>query len=140
MGSGSALLGENLRAVAADYPDVKIHEVPAEHNPAKCRRRSRDSDSKPDEGSIAGIFGTYDQVVSGASEAIRRAGRGQEIKMVVLTGTCWDSRCCSGRQPIISTVVMDTESIGKQSGTSAWRDGWKCRSKRFLQRFLPAFM
>ena len=75
---GAPLLETRKRifeAVAADYPDVKIHEVPAEHNPAKVQTQIEEIlTANPDEGSIAGIFGTYD-LVSGASEAIRRRKR-----------------------------------------------------------------
>ena len=99
------------------YPDVKIHEVPAEHNPAKVQTQIEEIlTANPDEGSIAGIFGTYDQLVSGASEAIRRAGRGQEIKMVAIDGDVLGFQMLFQEDsPFISTVVMDTESIGKQS-------------------------
>ena len=117
---GAPLLETRKRifeAVAADYPDVKIHEVPAEHNPAKVQTQIEEIlTANPDEGSIAGIFGTYDQLVSGASEAIRRAGRGQEIKMVAIDGDVLGFQMLFQEDsPFISTVVMDTESIGKQS-------------------------
>ena len=56
------------------------------------------------------------KVVSGASEAIRRAGRGQEIKMVAIDGDVLGFQMLFQEDsPFISTVVMDTESIGKQS-------------------------
>ena len=117
---GAPLLETRKRifeAVAADYPDVKIHEVPAEHNPAKVQTQIEEIlTANPDEGSIAGIFGTYDQLVSGASEAIRRAGRGQEIKLVAIDGDVLGFQMLFQEDsPFISTVVMDTESIGKQS-------------------------
>ena len=108
---------EYLKKYAADYPDVTIHEVPAEHNPAKVQTQIEEIlTANPDEGSIAGIFGTYDQLVSGASEAIRRAGRGDEIKMIGIDGDVLGFQMLFQEDsPFISTVVMDTESIGKQS-------------------------
>ena len=55
-------------------------------------------------------------MVSGASEAIRRAGRGDEIKMVGIDGDVLGFQMLFQEDsPFISTVVMDTESIGKQS-------------------------
>ena len=54
--------------------------------------------------------------MSGASEAIRRAGRGDEIKMVGIDGDVLGFQMLFQEDsPFISTVVMDTESIGKQS-------------------------
>ncbi|BFL13679.1 substrate-binding domain-containing protein [[Clostridium] hylemonae] len=117
---GAPLLETRKRifeAVAADYPDVKIHEVPAEHNPAKVQTQIEEIlTANPEKGSIAGIFGTYDQLVSGASEAIRRAGRGEEIKMIGIDGDVLGFQMLFQEDsPFISTVVMDTESIGQQS-------------------------
>ena len=117
---GAPLLETRKRifeAVAADYPDVKIHEVPAEHNPAKVPTQIEEIlTANPEKGSIAGIFGTYDQLVSGASEAIRRAGRGEEIKMIGIDGDVLGFQMLFQEDsPFISTVVMDTESIGQQS-------------------------
>ena len=117
---GAPLLETRKRifeSIAADYPDVTIHEFPAEHNPAKVQTQIEEIlTANPDEGSIAGIFGTYDQLVSGASEAIRRAGRGDEIKMIGIDGDVLGFQMLFQEDsPFISTVVMDTESIGKQS-------------------------
>lgn len=117
---GAPLLETRKRifeAVAADYPDVVIHEVPAEHNPAKVQTQIEEIlTANPEEGSIAGIFGTYDQLVSGASEAIRRAGRGDEIKMIGIDGDVLGFQMLFQEDsPFVATVVMDTESIGRQS-------------------------
>ncbi len=117
---GAPLLETRKRifeAVAADYPDVKIHEVPAEHNPAKVQTQIEEIlTANPEEGSIAGIFGTYDQLVSGAAEAIRRAGRGKEIKMVGIDGDVIGFQMLFQEDsPFIATVVQDANDIGKQS-------------------------
>ena len=117
---GAPLLETRKRifeAVAADFPDVKIHEVPAEHNPAKVQTQIEEIlTANPEEGSIAGIFGTYDQLVSGASEAIRRAGRGDEIKMVGIDGDIIGFQMLFQEDsPFVATVVQDAESIGQQS-------------------------
>lgn len=117
---GAPLLETRKRifeAIAADYPDVKLHEVPAEHNPAKVQTQIEEIlTANPEQGSIAGIFGTYDQLVSGASEAIRRAGRGQEIKMVGIDGDILGFQMLFQEDsPFVASVVMDTDSIGRQS-------------------------
>lgn len=117
---GAPLLETRKRifeAIAADYPDVKLHEVPAEHNPAKVQTQIEEIlTANPDKGSIAGIFGTYDQLVSGASEAIRRAGRGQDISMIGIDGDILGFQMLFQEDsPFVASVVMDTDSIGKQS-------------------------
>lgn len=117
---GAPLLETRKRifsSIAEDYPGIKVHEVPVEHNPAKVQTKVEELlTANPDKESIAGIFGTYDQLVSGASEAIRRSGRGNDIKMVAIDGDILGFQMLFQKDsPFISTVVMDTDSIGKQS-------------------------
>ncbi|MFA9380722.1 MAG: substrate-binding domain-containing protein, partial [Acetanaerobacterium sp.] len=117
---GAPLLETRKRifeAIAADFPAVTLHEVPTEHNPAKVQTQIEEIlTANPDKGSIAGIYGTYDLLVSGASEAIRRAGRGDEIKVV---GTDGDriafQMMFQEDSPFCATVVQDVPSIGKQA-------------------------
>ncbi|HPU45823.1 MAG TPA: substrate-binding domain-containing protein, partial [Thermoclostridium sp.] len=116
---GAPLLETRKRifeAIAADYPLVKIHEVPAEHNPAKVQTSIEEIlTANPEKGSIAGIFGTYDQLVSGASEAIRRAGR-DEIKIVAIDGDRIGFQMLfQDGSPFVATVVQDVPSIGRMA-------------------------
>jgi ABC-type sugar transport system substrate-binding protein len=75
-----------LEAVAAGQPDVRLHEIPAEHNAVKVQAQIEQlMTANPAKGSIAGIFGAYDMLISGAVEAVRQAGR-TEIKMVSCDG------------------------------------------------------
>jgi ABC-type sugar transport system substrate-binding protein len=106
-----------LEAVCADHPGIRIHEVPAEHNPAKVQAQIEDIlTANPTKGSITGIFGTYDDLVSGASEAIRRASR-DEIKLVVVDGdrVAFQMLFQDG-SPFVATVVQDSISIGRIAG------------------------
>jgi ABC-type sugar transport system substrate-binding protein len=114
---GAPLLETRKRifeAIAADYPQVKIHEVPAEHNPAKVQTQIEEiMTANPNPGSIAGIFGTYDQLVSGASEAVRRAGRGNDIKIVAIDGDRIGFQMLFQEDsPFVATIVQDVPSIG----------------------------
>lgn len=117
---GAPLLETRKRifeAIAADYPKVVLHEVPAEHNPAKVQTSIEEiMTANPDPGSIAGIFGTYDLLVSGASEAIRRAGRGDDIKVVGIDGDRVGFQMLFQEDsPFVATVVQDVPSIGSKS-------------------------
>jgi len=117
---GAPLLETRKRifeAIAADYPQVKLHEVPAEHNPAKVQTAIEEiMTANPEPGSIAGIFGTYDQLVSGASEAVRRAGRGKEISIVAIDGDRIGFQMLFQEDsPFVATVVQDVPSIGTMS-------------------------
>lgn len=116
---GAPLLETRKRifeAIAADYPQVTLHEVPAEHNPAKVQTAIEEIlTANPEKGSIAGIFGTYDQLVSGASEAIRRAGR-DEIKIVAIDGDRIGFQMLFQEgSPFVATIVQDVPSIGSMS-------------------------
>ena len=65
-----------LETMVKDYPRVTLHEVPTEHGAAKSLAQMTDLlVANPEPGSIAGVWGAYDLLVSGANEAIRRAGR-----------------------------------------------------------------
>jgi ABC-type sugar transport system substrate-binding protein len=116
---GAPLLETRKRifeAVCKDHPGIKLHEVPAEHNPAKVQSQIEDIlTANPRKGSIAGIFGTYDGLVSGANEAIRRAGR-NEIKLIGIDGDriAFQMLFQDG-SPFVTTVVQDVPSIGRQA-------------------------
>lgn len=117
---GAPLLETRKRifeAIAADFADVRLHEVPAEHNPAKVQTQIEEIlTANPEKGSIAGIFGTYDQLVSGASEAIRRSGRGDDIKVVAIDGDRIGFQMLfQDKSPFAATVVQDVPSIGRQA-------------------------
>ena len=61
-------------------------EVPTEHNPAKVQSQMEDIlTANPDAGSIAGVWVAYDQLGTGAYQAIMNAGR-NEIKMASCDG------------------------------------------------------
>jgi ABC-type sugar transport system substrate-binding protein len=75
-----------LEAVVGGQPDVRLHEIPAEHNAVRVQAQIEQlMTANPTPGSIAGIFGAYDMLISGAVEAVRQAGR-TEIKMVSCDG------------------------------------------------------
>jgi ABC-type sugar transport system substrate-binding protein len=116
---GAPLLETRKRifeAVAADHPGIRIREVPAEHNPAKVQTQIEEIlTANPRKGSIAGIFGTYDMLVSGANEAIRRAGR-DEIALIGIDGDkiAFQMLLQDG-SPFVATVVQDSPGIGRRS-------------------------
>jgi ABC-type sugar transport system substrate-binding protein len=75
-----------LEAVVAGQPDVRLHEIPAEHNAVRVQAQIEQlMTANPTPGSIAGIFGAYDMLISGGVEAVRQAGR-TEIKIVSCDG------------------------------------------------------
>lgn len=106
-----------LEAIAVDFADVRLHEIPAEHNPAKVQTQIEEIlTANPEPGSIAGIFGTYDLLISGASEAIRRSGRGDDIKIVAIDGDRIGFQMLfQENSPFVATVVQDVPSIGRQA-------------------------
>jgi ribose transport system substrate-binding protein len=109
---------ETRRAIAEtmakDYPQITIHEVPTEHGAVKTLSQMTDIlTANPDPGSIAGVWGAYDLLVSGAVEAVRRAGR-DEIKAVSIDGDKIAFQMLfEDKSPFVSTVVADMKGIGK---------------------------
>jgi ribose transport system substrate-binding protein len=117
---GAPLLETRKRifeAICADYPDVKLHEVPTEHNPAKVQTQIEElMTANPDKGSIAGIFTTYDALMSGACSSIQKAGRGDEIKVVGIDGDIISFQMLFQKDgPFVASVVQDCNSIGKKA-------------------------
>jgi ABC-type sugar transport system substrate-binding protein len=104
-----------FQAICADHPKVKLIDVPAEHNPAKVQTQIEEIlTANPGKGSIAGIYGTYDMLVSGANEAIRRSGR-DEIKLIGIDGDkiAFQMLLQEG-SPFVTTVVQDSPGIGRR--------------------------
>lgn len=102
-----------LEAMVADYPAVKLHEVPTEHSAAKVQAQMEDLlTANPAPGSIAAVWGAYDLLVSGAVEAVRRNGR-DEIKIASIDGDRVGFQMLLDEDsPFIATVVQDVPRIG----------------------------
>lgn len=102
-----------LEAIAADYPQVKLHEVPTEHSAAKVQAQMEDIlTANPEPGSVAAVWGAYDLLVSGAVEAIRRNGR-SEIKAASIDGDrVGFQMLLDADSPFVATVVQDVPRIG----------------------------
>jgi ABC-type sugar transport system substrate-binding protein len=104
-------------AIVAGHPGIRVHEVPAEHNPGKVQSQIEDIlTANPRKGSIAGIFSAYDMLISAGNEAIRRAGR-DEIKLVSIDGDRIGFQMLFQEgSPFIATVIQDSKAIGKTAG------------------------
>jgi len=103
-----------MEAIAKDYPLIKLHNVPTEHGAAKSLTQMTDIlTANPTKGSIAGVWGAYDLLVSGANEAIRRVAR-TEIKVASIDGDKVAFQMLYGKNsPFVATVVGDTPAIGR---------------------------
>jgi ribose transport system substrate-binding protein len=102
-----------LQAVAADYPKVRLHEVPTEHSAARVQTQMEDIlTANPEPGSIAAVWGAYDLLVSGAVEAVRRNER-SEIKIASIDGDKVGFQMLLDEDsPFVATVVQDVPRIG----------------------------
>lgn len=126
---GAPLLETRLRvlkSVVADYPEVKLHLQPSSHSPAKVQSEMRAVlTAHPKKGSIDGVWGAYDQMTSGAVQAIQQADR-PEIKVASIDG---DRRTFSmlyaANSPFVATVVQNAQRIGSLGAKAAldFRDG-----------------
>ncbi|WP_276353855.1 substrate-binding domain-containing protein [Cohnella caldifontis] len=103
-----------LEAIVADYPQVKLHEVPTEHNPARVQVQMQDIlTANPKKGSVAGVWVAYDLLATGASEAIRQAGR-NEIKMAAIDGDLAGFQMLfQENSPFVATVSQDVNYMGQ---------------------------
>lgn len=108
-----------LEAMVKDYPQVKLHFVPTEHSAAKVQSQMEDIlTANPDPGSIAGVWGAYDLLTSGAVQAIRQAGR-SDIKVASIDGDhVGFQMLLEDGSPFVATVVQDVPNIGALAGTT----------------------
>lgn len=117
---GAPLLEQRKRALEAllvDFPQVNMIEVPTEHNPAKVQSQMEDIlTANPDPGSIAGVWVAYDQLGTGAYQAIMSAGR-NEIKMATFDGDkiSYQMLYAEG-SPLVCLGAEDCKNIGLLAG------------------------
>lgn len=106
-----------LEAMVKDYPQVHLHDVPTQHDPAQVQSQMEDIlTANPDPGSIAAVWGAYDLLTSGAVQAIRAAGR-PEIKVASIDGDRVGFQMLMEKgSPFIATVVQDVPHIGELAG------------------------
>lgn len=120
---GAPLLETRLRileAVVADYPQVTLHKEPTDFSPATTQSAMQAIlTANPEEGSIEGVWGAYDQMTSGAVQAIQSSGRG-DIKSVSIDGDRASfSMLYSAGSPFVATVVQDAQLIGELGAQAA---------------------
>ena len=113
---GAPLLEQRKRALEAmlvDFPQVNLIEVPTEHNPAKVQSQMEDIlTANPDAGSIAGVWVAYDQLGTGAYQAIMNAGR-NEIKMASCDGDKISYQMLFAEDsPLVAIGCEDVKKIG----------------------------
>lgn len=107
-----------LEAICAGQPGVRLHEIPAEHNAVKVQAQIEQLlIANPKPGSIAGIFGAYDMLISGAVEAVRQAGR-TEIKMVSLDGDrIAFQQLFEKNSPYVACAGYNASEVGHKAAT-----------------------
>jgi ABC-type sugar transport system substrate-binding protein len=107
-----------LEAMIKYFPQITLHMVPTEHNPAKAQGQMQDIlTSHPQKGSIAGVWSAYDLLCSGAAQAIRRAGR-SEIKMTSIDGDKVGFQMLfEDGSPFVATVAQEVPRIGEIAAT-----------------------
>jgi ribose transport system substrate-binding protein len=105
------------KAMAEDFPNVKVTTLNSEHNTAKVQTQIMDVlAANPEKGSIAGIYGSYDLLISAAVEAVRQAGR-NEIKMVSIDGDLVAFQALLKEDsPFVASVVQNVPMIGTKAG------------------------
>lgn len=126
---GAPLLETRLRilqAMVADYPQVKLHLQPSDFSPARVQSQMQAVlTANPDKGSIAGVWGAYDQMTSGAVQAIQQANR-PEIAVAAIDGDrATFPMLYAPNSPFVATVVQNAQLIGTLAARAALdaRDG-----------------
>lgn len=120
---GAPLLETRLRvleAMVADYPAVTLHKEPSDFSPARVQSQMQAVlTANPEPGSIAGVWGAYDQMTSGAVQAIQQADR-PEIKVAAIDGDrATFSMLYAPNSPFVATVVQDAGRIGELAAQAA---------------------
>jgi ribose transport system substrate-binding protein len=105
-------------AVFAKYPDIKVVEKKHINVPGpvdNARKIMQDLlTAYPEKGSIAGVWGGWDEPALGATQAIVAAGR-TEIVVVGIDGTDFAIAEIKKGGPFKSTVAQDWDGIAKKT-------------------------
>jgi ABC-type sugar transport system substrate-binding protein len=114
---GAPLLETRLRvfqAMLKDYPKVTLHLQPSDFSPAKVQSQMQTIlTAHPKKGSIAGVWGAFDQMTTGAVQAIEQAHR-NEIKVTSIDGDRATFPMMYGAgSPFVGTVVQNAQHIGE---------------------------
>ena len=120
---GAPLLETRLRVLQAmveDYPRVHLHLQPSDFSPARVQSQMQAIlTANPDPGSIAGVWGAYDQMTSGAVQAIQQADR-PEIAVASIDGDrATFPMLYAPSSPFVATVVQDAQLIGELAAQAA---------------------
>ncbi len=105
-------------AVFAKYPDIKVVEKKHINVPGpvdNARKIMQDLlTAYPDKGSIAGVWGGWDEPALGATQALVAAGR-TEIAVVGIDGTDFAVAEIKKGGPFKSTVAQDWDGIARKT-------------------------
>ena len=120
---GAPLLETRLRvlqAIVADYPSVSLHLEPSDFSPARVQSQMQAIlTSHPDPGSIAGVWGAFDQMTSGAVQAIQQTNR-PEIAVASIDGDrATFPMLYAPNSPFVATVVQNAQLIGQLAAQAA---------------------
>lgn len=120
---GAPLLETRLRVLQAmvqDYPGVRLHLQPSDFSPARVQSQMQAVlTSNPDPGSIAGVWGAFDQMTSGAVQAIQQANR-PEIAVASIDGDrATFPMLYAPNSPFVATVVQNAQLIGQLAARAA---------------------
>lgn len=139
---GAPLLETRLRvlkAMVVDYPAVTLHLVPSDFSPAKVQSQMQAIlTAHPDKGSISGVWGAYDQMTSGAVQAVQQANR-PEIKIASIDGDrATFSMLYAPNSPFVATVVQNAQLIGQLAAKAALdtRNGKQVSSSTFTTSWI----
>jgi ABC-type sugar transport system substrate-binding protein len=122
---GAPLLENRLAQVEelakSSYPDIHIHKEPSDFSPAKVQSQMQTLlTANPDAGSIAGVWGSFDQMTSGAVQAIKAAGRDGDINVVSIDGDRDTFKMLFDKKsPFVGTVVQNAQRIGELGAQAA---------------------
>lgn len=109
-----------LEEIVAEYPQITLRREPTDFSPATVQTQMQAIlTANPEPGSIAGVWGSYDQMTSGAVQAIQQAGR-DEIKAVSIDGdrATFNLLYADG-SPFVATVVQNAQLIGELAAEAA---------------------
>jgi ribose transport system substrate-binding protein len=114
---GAPLLETRLRvfqAMLKDYPKVTLHLEPSDFSPAKVQSQMQAIlTAHPQPGSIAGVWGAFDQMTYGAVQAIQQAHR-TDIKVTSIDGDrATFPMIFAPGSPFVATVVQNAQHIGE---------------------------
>ena len=112
---------KTMKEILSGYKDIKLADVvPTQHSvPYTLNVMQNILTANPNPGDIAAVFVTYDQIASGAVQAIKNANRSKDMKVYSIDGDQIGYQMLFDKEgPFYATISQNSADTGEAAATT----------------------